>query len=100
MVKYFKNQPLTLIENSLVKDHDQYSFASKPVKIVRVVGNLDEIHEKYAGRFFISVCSVKFISEDSATVFSILHAGNTTYFLGLRKQENNWLIRSREYGKF
>lgn len=100
LTKYFQGQSLTLVENGIIKRNSLYKFADRPVKIVSVNGDLYELHERFTGRFFMSVSTVRFFDKDSATVFAILHAGNSTFSFKLKKEGQNWVIRSHEYGKF
>ncbi|MBD2701211.1 hypothetical protein IC229_11230 [Spirosoma sp. BT702] len=100
LIKDFGNQQLKLITGIAVKHNQQFTFAGKPAQVVSVAGDVYQIHEQHPKEFYVSIPSIKFFTNDSATIFFIFHAGNATARFNLKNENGNWVIKNRQYGKF
>ena len=100
IIKDFGNQQLKFIKGFAIKTDQKFTFSGKPVRIVTVEENIYQIRMNHPKELYVSVPTVKFITKDSAVVSLIFHAGNATALFNLENEENNWVIRNRQYGKF
>ncbi|UFH56092.1 hypothetical protein [Spirosoma sp. KNUC1025] len=99
--KAFGNVQFKLIEGIATQTDEPYVFAGKPVKIVPSPSkDILQIHVQHPNELYVSIPSIKFFTRDSASVILIFHAGNATDLYTLKKEQDSWVIRGHQYGKF
>lgn len=100
IMKDFSEQPLRLLAGPVIGANQHYRFQNKPVEVLQLEGNPQQIHERYRGRLYVGVPALALIGKDSATVSLLFYSGNATLDLKLKKNDGKWIIRSHQNGKY